>query len=139
MEKIKNESLFERTYSRNIENSSTTTVAKTTDESEFAIANNFVFSHALNTLKGVKKIASTRWVQDLASIMTTWSNNRTVIMVSRNSEFQQPLLNWMISAVLKANIAHDRILILAADEKLYKLLQERKIRSILICASPFTL
>ena len=38
----------------------------------------------------------------------------------------------MISAILKANISLDRILILAADELLYKLLQERNIRSIFV-------
>ena len=44
-----------------------------------------------------------RWVQHLASIMATRPNNRTVIVVSDNTEFQQLQLNWMVSAVLKAN------------------------------------
>ena len=101
-------------------------------ESDFTIANDFAFPHALNTLKDAKKIASTKWVKDLASVMTTWPNNRTVMVVSGNVEFQQPLLNWIISAVLKANISLDHILILAADEMLHKLLKERSIGSIFV-------
>ena len=135
LKKIENKSSLplQGTHSRNIKKSSKTIVVKSTGgPSGFTIANDFVFPHALNTLKGVKKIASTRWVQDLASIMTTWPNNRTVIVVSGNTEFQQPLLNWIISAVLKANISLDHILILAADEKLYKLLKERGIGSIFV-------
>ena len=135
LETIKNNSSlpFKGTYSRNINKSSETVVLKTTGgASEFTIANNFVFPHALNTLKGVKKIANTTWVQDLASIMATWPNNRTVIVVSGNTEFRQPVLNWMISAVLKAKVSLESILILAADEKLHKLLQERNIGSIFV-------
>ena len=64
--------------------------------------------------------------------MTTWPNNRTVMVVSGNLEFQQPLLNWIISAVLKANVSLDHILILAADEMLHKLLKERIIGSIFV-------
>ena len=101
-------------------------------ESDFTIANDFAFPHALNTLKDVKKIASTKWVKDLASVMTTWPNNRTVMVVSGNVEFQQPLLNWIISAVLKANVSLDHILIIAADEMLHKLLKERSIGSIFV-------
>ena len=59
-------------------------------------------------------------------------NNRTVIVVSGNTEFQQPLLNWIISAVLKANVSLECILILAADEMLYKILKERGIGSIFV-------
>ena len=122
------------THLRNNDNSTKGIVVKTVagGASDFTIANDFAFPHALNTLKDVKKIAGTRWVQVLASIMTKWPMNRTVIVVSGNTEFRQPLLNWMISAVLKANISLDRILILAADELLYKLLQERKIGSIFL-------
>ena len=136
LEKIKNKTLlpFQRTQSRYNKKSSKTIVVKTLigGASGFTIADSFAFPHALNSLKDVKKIASTRWVQDLASIMTTWPNNRTVMVVSGNTDFQQPLLNWMISAVLKANISLDRILILAVDEKLYKLLKERSIESIFV-------
>ncbi len=117
----------------NAEKSSRGIMVKTTGgASRFTIANDFAFPHVLNTLKDVKKIASTRWVQVLASIMAKWPMNRTVIVVSGNTEFQQPLLNWMVSAVFKANISLDRILILAADEMLYNLLQERSIGSIFV-------
>lgn len=100
--------------------------------SRFSIASDFAFPHALNTLRGAEEIARTRWVQELASIMMTWPDNRTVMVVSGNTEFQQPLLNWIISAVLKANVSLDRILILAADESLYEVLKERRVESVFV-------
>ena len=138
LEKIKDNGShpFQGTHSRNNKKSSKSVVVKTVtggaSAAGFTIANDFAFPHALNTLKDVEKIASTRWVQDLASIMATWPNNRTVLVVSGNTKFQQPLLNWIISAVLKANVSLDCILILAADEMLYKLLKERRIGSIFV-------
>lgn len=132
LEKIKDNG----SHPRNNKKSSKSVVVKTVtggaSAAGFTIANDFAFPHALNTLKDVEKIASTRWVQDLASIMATWPNNRTVLVVSGNTKFQQPLLNWIISAVLKANVSLDCILILAADEMLYKLLKERRIGSIFV-------
>ena len=121
---------FQRTQSRgNKEKDSSATVVGTT---AFTIADNFVFPHALNTFKDVKKIASTKWVRDLALIMTRWPINQTVIVVSGNANFQKPLLNWLISAVLKANVSLDHILILSADQNLHKLLQRRNIGSIFV-------
>lgn len=78
LEKIKdNGSLpFQGTHSKNNKKSNKSIVVKTVtggaSAAGFTIANNFAFPHALNTLKDVEKIASTRWVQDLASIMATW-------------------------------------------------------------------
>ena len=121
---------FQRTQSRgNKEKDSSATVVGTT---AFTIADNFVFPHALNTFKDVKKIASTKWVRDLALIMTRWPINQTVIVVSGNTNFQKPLLNWLILAVLKAKVSLDRILILSADPNLHKLLQRKDIGSIFV-------
>ena len=124
---------FQRTQSSDIQERYQSSVFKTTvGASAFAISEDFAFPHGLRTLKDVKKIASTKWVLELASIMTKWPINRTVIAVSGNTEFQKPLLNWIISAVLKANISLKRILILAADKKLHGFLQERNIGSVFV-------
>ena len=121
---------FQRTQSRgNKEKDTSAVVVGATD---FIITDNFAFPHTLNTLKDVKNIASTKWVRDLAFIMTRWPINQTVIVVSGNANFQKPLLNWLISAVLKANVSLDHILILSADQNLHKFLQRRNIGSIFV-------
>lgn len=125
---------FQRTQSRDNQESYQRPVFKgtTIGESAFVISDDFAFPDRRNTLKNLKKIVTTKWVLDLASIMTKWPMNRTVILMSGNSEFQKPLLNWMISAVLKANVSLKRIIIIAADKKLYRFLQERNIGSIFV-------
>ena len=106
------------------------TVIKSRSSSTFTLAENFTFPHPWCALKDVNKIAKTGWVKQLAVIMETWPDNRTVFMVTANTRYLSSLLNWLISAVLKAHTPLNQILVISMDQNIHQLLQKRTISSV---------
>ena len=100
--------------------------------STFTFTANFTFPHPWCTLKDVNEIVKTGWVKQLAAIMETWPDNQTVFMVTGDTKYESPLLNWLISAVLKANTPLSHILVVSLDENLHQLLQKRTICSVYV-------
>ena len=96
----------------------------------FEIHSDFHFPHP-RAVHTVREILHSDWLQKLKATLLMMPTTQ-VTMVTSNLPYKDVLLNWLISAVVKASIPLTSILVVAMDNPLHRLLQERGINSVLV-------
>lgn len=92
------------------------------------LKDSFTFPQPI-ALKSKENIVKSKWFIHLRSILSNWPS-RYILTVSSNSAYMEVLLNWLVSAVINAQVILERILVLAYDEEIHQLLVERSITSV---------
>ena len=82
----------------------------------------------------VEKILTADWMGPLLKFLSALPSKQ-VVLVTANAKYKQILLNWIISATVVANPPMENLLVLALDQELHDLLQERQIASIYVPTS----
>ena len=80
-------------------------------------------------LKSKESIINSKWFMHLRDILSNWPS-RYVLTLSSNSAYKEVLLNWLISAVVNAQVILDNVLVMAFDEEVYQFVAERGITSV---------
>ena len=89
-----------------------------------------------NVYKPVSEVMQAEWVHPLLKILDRFSKrSKQVTLVVANHDYQDVLLNWLISAMVVAKPSIKNILVVALDKQLYELLQKRQVPSILVPSS----
>ena len=101
-----------------------------TVEDRFVIHPEFNFPHP-RAVRSMSEILQSDWLKQLKVALHTMSTTQ-VTMVTSNLPYRDVLLNWLISAVVKAGIPLRDILVIAMENPLHMLLQERNVTSILV-------
>ena len=104
--------------------------ASTEPETRFQIHSDFHFPHP-RAVRTVKEILQSDWLQKLKETLHMIPTTQ-ITMVTSNLPYKDVLLNWLISAVVRASIPLTSILVIAMDSPLHRLLQERGINSVLV-------
>lgn len=83
--------------------------------------------------KPVSQVLQQPWVSELQDFLQTLPSCRSLVsLVAADSAYGEVLLNWLISAMLKANSALSHILVIALDEDLQALMSNRGFSSVLV-------
>ena len=89
-----------------------------------------------NVYKPVSEVMQAEWVHPLLKILNRFSKrSKQVTLVLANHDYQDVLLNWLISAMVVAKPPIKNILVVALDKQLYELLQKRQVPSIFVPSS----
>ena len=92
------------------------------------LQDSFTFPQPI-ALKSKESIINSKWFMHLRNILSNWPS-RYILTLSSNSAYKEVLLNWLISAVVNAQVILDNVLVIAFDEEIYQLLAERGITSV---------
>ena len=80
-------------------------------------------------------ILKNSWVKELQDFLQTLPTKK-VSLVSSNYLFQEDLINWLVSAMIKTNPPLSNILVLSLDDTIHELMKSRGISS--VCVEPQT-
>lgn len=84
--------------------------------------------------RAIEEILKSKWVRCLQTYL--WSNHMhtsgPLVLISSDAAYKELLLNWLITAVVRANVALGSILVLSISPVLHELLQSKDIPSVYI-------
>lgn len=101
---------------------------------ELTISEGFRFPHP-KAVNLIDILRHSSWIQDLKSLLEAWKGQRQLIMVTSNSAYRGVLLNWLLSATFVAGVTLQRILVVAHDESMWRLMRDKGIYSIFVLPS----
>ena len=83
--------------------------------------------------RSLKEILAQDWVCDLQSFLKNLNKEKhSVNMIAANSNFTDPLLNWLIASLMRLEEPMDDVIVISLDKDLHDLLIGRGIPSLLV-------
>ena len=91
------------------------------------------FSLPDDYIRPLREILKEEWVCDLEDFLSTVDPQRRLVsIIAGNSNFTDPLLNWVIGASMKPEEPLTDWIVVSLDEPLHKILKQRGIPSLLV-------
>ena len=75
-------------------------------------------------------VERSKWIKSLRSHLATLSGRKIINLVSSNSQYQDVLLNWLISSVVRSGLELQSVLVISMDLSLHTRLCNRGIPSV---------
>ena len=88
------------------------------------------FPHS-SAVRPVTEIQKAPWIRPLKAFLQNLSSNQVTLVIA-DSKFLPNLINWLVSALVKATPAVKNVLVLALDEPLHAFLQRKNLPSVFI-------
>ncbi len=82
------------------------------------------------------KVLRPQWMQELWETVHAMHCTQ-ITMVTSNLSYKEVLLNWLISAAVRAKIPLATILVIAMDKSVHRVLQEKGMNSVLVSPASF--
>lgn len=83
--------------------------------------------------RSLKEILAQDWVCDLQRFLKNMNEEKHIVnMIAANSNFTDPLLNWLIAALLRLEEPMVDVIVISLDRSLHNLLINRDIPSLLV-------